>query len=729
MADNALLSRDEVEKIMGNSGTSHFNGYYTEEYNATWRDQQRVDTVEEMRRGDGTVKSILNALKAPILGAENMIEPFSDDKLDMQIRDEVEDQLYNMKGRSFLAFLKESLGCLDFGHSAFEKIWKIKDGKIKLIDLAPRVQSSIQSWKLTDGREGIIQISRNDENNTPTLEIPKEKLFVLTYDKEGDDITGQSVLRAAYIHWFMKNAAYKVQAIGIERHTVGIPVGHVPQGAGSQEIEEFADLLKNVRANQQQYLLLKDGYTFEIVTPNGNPMGTTVKDYIDHHDRHILLAVLAVFLDLGSGATGSFALSRDQSSFFLKHVEQFTRYIAEQIDEQIIKDIVDYNFPGVKRYPKFKFLSLGEIDFEEMSNVVERLTNSGYVSPNEIKDMNFVRKMFHLPEIEEKEMEKIKVPEVKEETKEDPKFEEFNEKKKPQFWRDLTEPEKRVDWVFLAEQYDTLEGDLEQELITTVKEGLDKGVNRIRNILKSGALPALAILTFLNKTQIKASLKKAITQAYEAGKKTAAKEIGVDRVATPTKDSAVLNYDAEVYATQVISSIEKAATETAKNGYAAEVATAAIIGAVITNANNAAAKSIQNTVGTVVGQNINRGRLTIFRKHSGLISGYQRSEIIDDRTCEICMSLDMRIIKADDPFLQMDSVHNSCRGSWIALKLDEFETQKEIIAKGVLGIPKTLKDQFETIGGVPVINNVKQLKKPINRSNEAVQNELKRRAK
>ena len=87
----------------------------------------------------------------------------------------------------------------------------------------------------------------------------------------------------------------------------------------------------------------------------------------------ILLSVLAEFLDLGSGSTGSFALEAGQQAFFLKHVEQRANYIAEQITKQIVKNIVDYNFKDVDKYPTFTFSALGEIDSKKLAEIFEIL--------------------------------------------------------------------------------------------------------------------------------------------------------------------------------------------------------------------------------------------------------------------------------------------------------------------------------------------------------------------
>ena len=95
---------------------------------------------------------------------------------------------------------------------------------------------------------------------------------------------------------------------------------------------------------------------------------------------------------------------------------------------------------------------------------------------------------------------------------------------------------------------------------------------------------------------------------------------------------------------------------------------------------------------------------------------------MDNKTCAMCMSLDQRVVRADDPMAKMDLVHTHCRGIWVPIMGDES-------FKGSFGLPKTITDRLETVGGVPAINSFTQLKKPINRSNEAVQDEIKRRLK
>ena len=95
-------------KVLGNPGTQHYGGYFLEEYNKDWRDERRVETVEQMRRGDATIKAVLNAIKAPMLATKWRVDIASDDPTDQEIRTFVENSLFGMK-RTWKEFLPKCL--------------------------------------------------------------------------------------------------------------------------------------------------------------------------------------------------------------------------------------------------------------------------------------------------------------------------------------------------------------------------------------------------------------------------------------------------------------------------------------------------------------------------------------------------------------------------------------------------------------------------------------------
>ncbi len=90
---------------------------------------------------------------------------------------------------------------------------------------------------------------------------------------------------------------------------------------------------------------------------------------IQMHKRDIFLSGLAQFLMLGSGDTGSYALSEDQSSLFLLSLVKIANQIASVINEHVIKEMVDFNFE-VLEYPKLKFQKIGSVEYDKIIKAV-----------------------------------------------------------------------------------------------------------------------------------------------------------------------------------------------------------------------------------------------------------------------------------------------------------------------------------------------------------------------
>lgn len=395
---DVLFPVEQVGEVLGDSGTQRFSGYFSEEPNDLFRDSKRIDVIEEMRRTDGSIKAVLNAIKAPILAVDWIVEGG-----DEKTQEFVKEQLFGMR-RKWKDFLKEALAYLDFGFYTFEIIYSAKDGKIGLVDIAPRIPRSIRTWKLDNGEFGIVQNLRTDDVKKLEAQIPATKMLILTNDKEGDDVTGQSILRPAYKHYRYKDVLYRIQGIAAERYGVGVPVLTLPKTYGSTEKSKGEEMVQNLRSNEKGYVVLpSEEWKLEILTPKGNPQGQSIDTAIDHHNKMILMSVLANFLGLGTDGTGSYALSSDQSSFFLTHVEQIARYVAEQITEQVIKKLVRYNFGETAEVPHLAFAPLGDIDFKEMSDVLKTLADAGYVKLDG-KMVQFAHKMFKLPEISDDEL-------------------------------------------------------------------------------------------------------------------------------------------------------------------------------------------------------------------------------------------------------------------------------------------------------------------------------------
>ena len=120
---------------IGDSGTQRYGGFFREEYDPFWNNnEQRVEIVEQMRRGDARVAQLLKAIKAPMLAAEFNIECASDDDKDQKMVEFVKTNLFEMKKRTWKDFLRNALTYFDFGYSVFEICWKMDKGVFTIED-------------------------------------------------------------------------------------------------------------------------------------------------------------------------------------------------------------------------------------------------------------------------------------------------------------------------------------------------------------------------------------------------------------------------------------------------------------------------------------------------------------------------------------------------------------------------------------------------------------------
>jgi phage gp29-like protein len=697
------------EVVYGYSGTKKYGGFITQDFNTEWNGHTRAALVDKMRSTDGTVASLLRAVKTPILSTNWRVEGDDDNKKAI-----VEESLFNMK-RSFEDFMREGLAHLDFGHYVFEVIYEVREGVgIVIKDLAPRIPQSIMKWEIAGGEAGITQYKLGEVEKGRTLEIPMNKLLVLTNDMEGDDLSGRSILRPVYKHWSMKDIAYRVGAIATERYGVGVPTMIIPPETDLAKKQAYEDALKNIHSNEQSYMLLlgnKEEIDFSIKTPDGNgSIVAGMKEQMSQHDQAILRSGLAGFLGLGSDGTGSFALSKDLSSFFLKRVEEVARYMQKQIQVQVIHRLMDLNYGDHKDSPQLVFDSLGDLDFKEFAEVLQILIDSGLADADDTM-REHVAKSFKIPMPEGKAADVVR--ELKKKDKQlsvviRPRTVQELAEYTFRPFRDLTAQEERVNVVALNEEYNRLETELEDVLIRETERQAEKVLSKVQDNIEKDGVDVIDAITFAAiQSVLRKKLRSTMIESYNKGKARASSEMGEAQPPSSPEELKAIRSEADDIAEAYVANLEGDSRSFVRDLVLKGAAASAIVSGLKVNIQDGAARMITNVSGSVVGQNINRGRSRAFLKNATQIVAYQRSEILDDRTCAMCMSLDERVIEPTDPMAKMDLVHTHCRGFWVPIMAIDDNQPK------IGGIPESIKKNFKTVDGKPRTNAFKQIKKPI----------------
>jgi hypothetical protein len=398
----AEVGKEEIQTELGGTGTVIVNGFLTgQDYNKELTGTKRIDIYDQMRLSDATVRAGLNVVKLAILSADWYIKGPTDSDKPTPATEFTDRQLFKSQTFSWTTFLRQALTMCDYGNAIFEKVFEtLPDGKIGWKRLAPRLSKTIYRWTLQDGKSpGIYQILPTGK----TAEIPRWKLLYFINEQEGSNYEGISLLRAPYKHYYYKDLYYKIDAISAEKQGVGIPKITRPPNAQQQDIAKMREIARNMRANEQTYIEVPTGFEFEFMDTHAEHLKDT-KDMVDHHDRQISKAFLAQFLDLGTKAGGSYALSASQSELFLLGLEYIAKLIQEEMNHAI-RELCDLNFPGLGEddYPTLDYGAIGQIDYEQVSSALESLSKAGMITPT-VETEKYLRASMKLPELDESDL-------------------------------------------------------------------------------------------------------------------------------------------------------------------------------------------------------------------------------------------------------------------------------------------------------------------------------------
>ncbi len=395
---NVRLGKDakpSANSEQGASGTSVFAGLlYENEYNSDLQGDKGLKIYDKMRRSDGQVKAGLLACKLPLLVAHWDMQPASRDPIDVEIANAVGDNLFGDMTITWDDFLRQSMLMLDFGHMVFEKVWELRGGRYAWKKLAPRLPTSIMEWHLTDDEDlDYIKQAVNKGNTFIFPEIKADKLLVFTHEKEGADYRGMSLLRAAYKHWYYKNNLYAIDGIAAERHGVGFARFYFEDNATKEQKDYIDKIGQRLHSHERAYAALPKSVQFDLLGVQGQLHD--IKGSIEHHDLQIVRSILAQFMNLGAKATGSFALSNDQSRFFLMALQAVGKNIEETINRQAIKQCVDYNW-NVSKYPRLRVSGLDNPDITAYAQAISSLATAGLITKTPDLENELLR-MLKLP--------------------------------------------------------------------------------------------------------------------------------------------------------------------------------------------------------------------------------------------------------------------------------------------------------------------------------------------
>jgi hypothetical protein len=372
--------------------------------------QQAVRTYRTMTRSDASVKISLRAGKTPVLGGTFYIDAFDEQEQNQVIQEFVDFNIFHATTSPFLQTLEDILRMFENGFQVLEPVYELREWSPKkssptanrraytmLRKLSPRPSTTISEFLYDDngGPAGVKHVAINAKNATKEVEIPIEKLMVFTFDRDGGNLEGESILRSAYQHWFYKDIFYKIDGIQKERHGTGVPHVELPPGFTQKDIDAAWTLVRGIRTNEEAGIVTPPGYKVSFAKVEGQL--TNALESAAHHDNMIMKNVMVQFLNLGmEGSGGGRATGATAADMFLKSMRYIGNMICDSFNRYLIPNLVAYNFP-TDQFPQMKVRNIGEVkDLQQWATAMANLVQQGLITMD-LETEQFIRNIVDMP--------------------------------------------------------------------------------------------------------------------------------------------------------------------------------------------------------------------------------------------------------------------------------------------------------------------------------------------
>lgn len=407
------LSKPDAKKVLGISGSNTLNGTIrADEFLPELKGSRAIKKYREMRENDSTIGAVMYAVEQILRDVEIKVKP-ADDSEEAKKEAEFVESVFKDMEHTLDDHVSEALSFLSYGFSWFEVVYKRRVG--------PTERSPKKKSKYTDGRMGIRKIATRapwtvakftvDQKTGDVLgieqnvglatggvnKIPVNKSLYYKTPTINGDPSGRSILRNAYTSYTYLNNLQNIEAIAIERELNGIPVGYIPadylaaDATDDQKeiVTQFKKVLEGVKFGHDGYFLLpsdmypdKEGapsnhklMDIKLMASEGN-RNIQVDPVIRRYQHDIARSILSEFLMLGSGSTGSYALSKSKTDLFLRALESYIQAIVDVLNKQMVERLWEINGLDYKYMPTIEAGDVAPHDLAELGSYLRNLNGA-----------------------------------------------------------------------------------------------------------------------------------------------------------------------------------------------------------------------------------------------------------------------------------------------------------------------------------------------------------------
>lgn len=403
---------------LGSTGTRRSGDYIQHDFIPSLNGVKGAQAFFEMGENHPLLGGILFALEMLLRRVAWKVEPpddMEDEPKAQEAAGLVRRMLFSELDRPWPDVMSDVATMFQFGYAPLEIVYRLDEttGQVSLKGLYLRSQTSVTRWDFEPATGAMRGMWQQDVARTDTREVylPRTKLAHFRTTPRGDNPEGRSLLRRAYTT-YKRNLVIEEAEGRAALRAAGFVLCTVPgqilrRDASNEDKARLAAIravVENVAADRQGAVILPGDvdqetkqplYNLSYVVADGQ-RSADMSPLIERGDARMAGSVLADFMLLGQGATGSFALSSDKTALFIESLQGFVDSIAEEINRAVIAPLWRLRGEDPALRPKVSGGEIGPQDVAGLAAFATQLVGAGVLTADDQLEAH-LRKAVKLP--------------------------------------------------------------------------------------------------------------------------------------------------------------------------------------------------------------------------------------------------------------------------------------------------------------------------------------------
>jgi len=404
MADSTTKTPAQPSLEIGSPGLRRTMGYVVEEYLPELASRNGLEVYRRMQ-SDPVVGGLLYGIECLIRQVPWTVAAPDESPAAADAQAFVE-SLKDDMSHSWSDMMGEVATMLAYGFAPMEMVFKQRRGwtqndpryhslhddyRYGLRKLALRAQHTVESWEFDEFGEPKAFLQYRYYDGLTPVTVPLDRVLLFRTKAISNNPQGHSILRSAYAPWWRRTRIEEIEAIGIERDLAGLPVYMAPAEAicgttpaHAKALQDAQRLVSSVKRNAQEGIVIPSNrdekgnlfYDFKLLN-SGGTRAIDIQGSIRRYDTLILMSCLADFMMLGTGKSGSWALSTDKTELFSIALNVFLGSIADTLNRGLLPKLWALNGMDPAVMPRYVPGQIEPPDLGALGSYITALTTAG----------------------------------------------------------------------------------------------------------------------------------------------------------------------------------------------------------------------------------------------------------------------------------------------------------------------------------------------------------------